>query len=625
MTSHRHTNHDIPREIEDAFALYFDNQATPEVCQIIHDWLEEDANHTEVFAEYATIERMIYTAQKTEDASAVFALLQEAESHAEAEPAIFDHPSLRFPGPNRSEPDDTVTIKKVFTVLSIAGLDAIRKHAVVISGVAAALVLAVVLGIVLIANNDDPTAPIAAEGSKEDTPTTLSIVATLTAEHNAAWDRRPGQDLYAGQRFTLTRGTAEFTTRRGAVAIIQAPASLELLDHDNALYLHTGKLVGICETQSSKGFLVRTPAMEVIDLGTWFGIDVVPGHSSKLHVLDGRVAARPVGSTAADSVGETIVAGQSALIVGSSNKIQKGTAEPSAFAFGLPPEMLKPTRIVDDFEQLNPGVPGQLVADGGKGWAGPWSTNVHNGMKLSLENASENPLQAGSRRYLKAVFENADGPSMASVVRPFDRFGKVDRTEPHTVRFLVRAANPLNIKPDSSYRLSVYDSTRDRPGTSAVDTWMLTVFSNPESAERDSLAIGENKVAPMSWSFYDPGADYKSDTFNYSQLKDTGVALVPGQTCTVEVRVNPQAAEWDFTIKSGSERYDSREALGRSLRFRSGTNEAGGKLHFNLRHDQPGAENRLDIDDVQIEVLPDSISLISTSLDTPIQKRFLMM
>ena len=59
-----------------------------------------------------------------------------------------------------------------------------------------------------------------------------------TTEHDAVWDRQPGEDLYAGQRLTLTQGFAEITTTRGAVAILEAPVTIELLNNDNALRLH---------------------------------------------------------------------------------------------------------------------------------------------------------------------------------------------------------------------------------------------------------------------------------------------------------------------------------------------------------------------------------------------------
>ena len=127
-------------------------------------------------------------------------------------------------------------------------------------------------------------------------PTNNPTVATLTATHNAQWGNTPaeralarGFKLQAGTRLTLTAGFAEITTHDGAVAILEAPATIELLNNDNALRLHAGKLVGICETDSSKGFLVRTPHMDVIDLGTRFGVDASRFNVTEVHVFEGVV------------------------------------------------------------------------------------------------------------------------------------------------------------------------------------------------------------------------------------------------------------------------------------------------------------------------------------------------
>ena len=100
-------------------------------------------------------------------------------------------------------------------------------------------------------------------------------VATLTASHNATWAERAlarGAKLHPGDRLTLTTGFAEITTARGAVAIFEAPCVVELKGHDNALHLHSGRLVGICETESSKGFVIKTDYADITDLGTEFGV-----------------------------------------------------------------------------------------------------------------------------------------------------------------------------------------------------------------------------------------------------------------------------------------------------------------------------------------------------------------
>jgi anti-sigma factor RsiW len=167
-------------------------------------------------------------------------------------------------------------------ILPLAGYAArlaLRNPHVIKGLVAAAMVMGLLLAIALISSQKYPqSTPLAHDSAttvdRLDEARELVAVASLTGERDAVWDRRPGQDLFAGQRLTLTQGFAEITTNRGAVAILQAPATVEFTDNDNAIRLHAGKLVGICETPSSKGFLVRTPHMDITDIGTEFGVQV---------------------------------------------------------------------------------------------------------------------------------------------------------------------------------------------------------------------------------------------------------------------------------------------------------------------------------------------------------------
>ena len=174
-----------------------------------------------------------------------------------------------------------------------------RIHAVW-GAIAAALLLGVVLAAVLLTGSDTP-APMTNTNTPPTElgrvgPDTTTPVATLTATHNAQWAERAlarGAELHPNTRLTLTAGFAEITTNHGAVAILEAPATIELLDNNNALRLHTGKLVGICETESSKGLLVRTAHMDITDLGTRFGVDLTRDGFTEVHVLEGEVKVRP--------------------------------------------------------------------------------------------------------------------------------------------------------------------------------------------------------------------------------------------------------------------------------------------------------------------------------------------
>ena len=189
-------------------------------------------------------------------------------------------------GQGESVDKDAITARMLFSLTGyLLGQALTTKLAYKAYGVAAAVLVAVTL-FLLFGPGDDGTArdPLAgqipATDSQPDSPSTnpvLDAVATLTAEHDAQWAEgasAPGSPLRAGQRLTLTAGFAEITTTRGAVAILEAPATIELTDNDNAIRLHAGKLVGICETPTSKGFVVKTQHADIVDLGTEFGVEL---------------------------------------------------------------------------------------------------------------------------------------------------------------------------------------------------------------------------------------------------------------------------------------------------------------------------------------------------------------
>lgn len=110
------------------------------------------------------------------------------------------------------------------------------------------------------------------------------VVATLTDAHHAVWQTQTGESIdlpinspmTKGLHLTLTEGFAEITTDRGAIAVLEAPATIELLDNNNAIHLHTGKFVGLCHTESSKGFVVKTDFGDITDLGTEFAVEAKP-------------------------------------------------------------------------------------------------------------------------------------------------------------------------------------------------------------------------------------------------------------------------------------------------------------------------------------------------------------
>ncbi|MEO0474887.1 MAG: hypothetical protein AAF085_02795 [Planctomycetota bacterium] len=291
-------------------------------------------------------------------------LLKDAEGSLRDEPWM---PQIQWSHHSESRPHS-----KTVGIIGYVGRQLLRRHAVALSGFAVLLVVGVILVFVLSGTGDDPvepevvidTPPVVIDDPAVDpepdepdeapAPPAPMVVATLTAERDATWDRQPGQDLYAGERFTLTQGFAEITTQRGAVAIIEAPAVIELLDNDNALYLHTGKLVGICEVESSKGFLVRNRHLEITDLGTRFGVDAsIPG-VIRVQVFEGEVAA--VSTNADAGVSPTRLTGGSSSQV----KSASGFVEPIAYndelfasLLGRVAEMVDGYSLFGDIERVS--------------------------------------------------------------------------------------------------------------------------------------------------------------------------------------------------------------------------------------------------------------------------------
>lgn len=162
-----------------------------------------------------------------------------------------------------------------------------------VSSIAALLALVIILTSVYTPGS---TAYVPMADATDSTPESDEPrVATLTSQFDARWQvpagytaPRNGDALRPGQRLSLSTGHATITTKQGAVAILEAPCSFEVID-ENAIMLAEGKLLGIVENEAAKGFIVRTPHMDVTDLGTRFGVDLTQADQTAVHIFEGEV------------------------------------------------------------------------------------------------------------------------------------------------------------------------------------------------------------------------------------------------------------------------------------------------------------------------------------------------
>jgi ferric-dicitrate binding protein FerR (iron transport regulator) len=100
-------------------------------------------------------------------------------------------------------------------------------------------------------------------------------------------------DPVAGQRLNLAGGLAEVTFARGARMLVEGPAELEVRGPQHA-FLHQGRAV-IRLPVGTRGFVLESPRGPLVDQGTEFAVNVGASGDTEVHVLEGRVEARPGG------------------------------------------------------------------------------------------------------------------------------------------------------------------------------------------------------------------------------------------------------------------------------------------------------------------------------------------
>jgi ferric-dicitrate binding protein FerR (iron transport regulator) len=129
--------------------------------------------------------------------------------------------------------------------------------------------------------------------TREGTPT-LRITAGPNSKYSVSKDGRSSavrDELEPGASVTLSEGTLELQFSSGVQSIVQAPANFTL---QSAQQLNMEIGVARFEVpENARGFTVVTPRLEVIDLGTTFGVVEQPDEPAQTHVFKGEVKARP--------------------------------------------------------------------------------------------------------------------------------------------------------------------------------------------------------------------------------------------------------------------------------------------------------------------------------------------
>ena len=96
-----------------------------------------------------------------------------------------------------------------------------------------------------------------------------------------AWN--PGDKVTASS-LDLTSGSLRFSPSEGNIVTANPPVSIEFVNPTHLRVLH-GKLTA----EATPGFTIETNHARLVDLGTQFGVEVIPGGDTNLVVFDGEV------------------------------------------------------------------------------------------------------------------------------------------------------------------------------------------------------------------------------------------------------------------------------------------------------------------------------------------------
>ena len=290
----------MPNIPDKLISAYLDGILDEQQAAELSQWVQASKEHARYIASLAILEHGLIKYTKMQSNSDILTEIQEPDGGEQPlQPIHIDAEAL--------------TKQRYVLALSYVLCHTLTPKRLIVGGVAAGLLLGAVLTAVLMIGSDSQPHIVETPDRHDTLMNTTTPVATLSAIHNAQWAERAlarGSSLRPGQTLTLTAGFAEITTQDGAVAILEAPATVELLDNSNALRLHAGKLVGICETESSKGFVVRTSQMDITDLGTVFGVEAIENRT-RASVFEGEIVVEHASSRIEEEP-SVLTAGQSA-------------------------------------------------------------------------------------------------------------------------------------------------------------------------------------------------------------------------------------------------------------------------------------------------------------------------
>ncbi len=206
-------------------------------------------------------------------------------------------------------------------------------------------------------------------------------VARITATRNCLWadigkNLGFGSRLASGQRLDLATGLIEITFKDGAVVVLEGPATFDVQSPGKA-QLRDGRLTAVVP-ERAHGFEVATARMNVVDLGTEFGLMAEPEGAAEIHVFNGLVKAQLLDERGNQVRTMELNTSQAARIEPASALVARIPARDDEFVRSLS-VAAGPHDGLLAYDGFNYPAGTLDEQNGGFGWAGPWfSVEVDN-------------------------------------------------------------------------------------------------------------------------------------------------------------------------------------------------------------------------------------------------------
>lgn len=208
----------------------------------------------------------------------------------------------------------------------------------------AAVALVVLAGVVYrndgLRSKEVSIVPVVNSGQEEASDAGVAVltrVSALQGKQTANWV--VGETIPPGV-LQWDAGLLQLEFYGGATVVAEGPASLEILD-DSRVLCRSGRL-RVHVPEPARGFAVLAPTVELVDLGTEFGIDVAANGATEVHVFDGKIELYHANSNRNVASRRELYAGDAVAVDRNGDSVK---IEPRDFDFVTPERLSTMTRV----------------------------------------------------------------------------------------------------------------------------------------------------------------------------------------------------------------------------------------------------------------------------------------